>query len=82
MIQIFKIQDLEGPIFQHFYLANQLQCLIKWIHATYHHHPWLDIEQTGCQDIAIADLPFLSDQTPQLFQKHRNRLNSDSLVRK
>lgn len=58
---------LEAPIFLHYYLTNQLQYLRKWIHSTHHYHPWLDIEQTDCQDVSIRALPFIS---PTI--KHRN----------
>lgn len=73
---------LEAPNFQHHYLANQLQCLIKLIYATHHRHPWLDIEQIVCHVIAITDLPFLSDtiKKPQLLQKQLQSLQLSSLV--
>ena len=51
---------LEAPQFFHYFLANQLQYIIKWIHNSQQCDTWLDIEKTFCNEIKISDLPFLN----------------------
>ncbi len=51
---------LAAPNFHHYYLANQLQYIYKWIHPHQSDKAWLNIEQTFCKTIPISDLPFLS----------------------
>lgn len=53
-------RGLEVLRFQHYYLAHQLQCIIKWIYKDQYQNPWLEIEQSECRDIDIKDLPLLS----------------------
>lgn len=50
---------LEGPNFQHYFLANQLQYMIKWINKNSYTKLWIDLEQNQCNSTSIADLPFL-----------------------
>lgn len=49
----------------HYFLANQLQYLVKWTQQQTHTDPWLDLEKQLCTPIFIADLPFL----PQSIKK-------------
>ena len=44
----------------HYYLANQLQYLTKWIHPHEEHNSWLELEQIDCSHIKISDLPFIT----------------------
>ena len=61
-----ELGGLEAPNFQHYFLANQLQYLLKWTqHPTTHTYPWLNLEQSLCSPVSITDLPFL----PQSIKK-------------
>lgn len=51
---------LEAPNFHHYFLANQLKYIVKWINIHKHNYPWLELEQNQCTNISVADLPFLS----------------------
>ena len=44
----------------HYFIAQQLQYIYKWLHPNHSDTSWLDIEQTLCKDIHITDLPFIS----------------------
>lgn len=58
-------RGLTAPNFYNYYLANQLQYILKWIHLRQSHSTWLDIEQAICNNITISDLPFLSQTIKQ-----------------
>lgn len=51
---------LEAPNFQHYYIANQIQYLIKWLNLNIEQQSWLELEQTDCDRIQLANLPFIS----------------------
>ena len=51
---------LEAPNFMHYYLANQLQYLTKWIHPHEEYNSWLELEQLDCNHIKLSDLPFIT----------------------
>uniref|UniRef100_A0A3Q2ZER1 Reverse transcriptase domain-containing protein n=1 Tax=Kryptolebias marmoratus TaxID=37003 RepID=A0A3Q2ZER1_KRYMA len=51
---------LELPNFYHYYLANRLQYISKWISPNTLDETWLDIEQTLCNNIRLSYLPFIS----------------------
>ena len=55
-----KKGGLGAPNFRFYYLANQLHYLVKWRQTDDDCNPWLDVEQSYCNEISIADLPFLS----------------------
>ncbi len=57
---------LEAPHFYHYFLANQLQNIHKWIHPDPSESTWLDVEETICEDINTSDLPFYN----QTIKKH------------
>lgn len=57
---------LEAPHLYHYFLANQLQNIYKWIHPNPSESTWLDVEQSVCKDINISDLPFYN----QTIKKH------------
>ncbi len=57
---------LEAPHFYHYFLANQLQNIHKWIHPDPSESTWLDVEETICKDINTSDLPFYN----QTIKKH------------
>jgi len=46
-------------------MANQLQYIYKWIHPTESDIIWLDIEQSLCKELNIADIPFLTKSIKQ-----------------
>uniref|UniRef100_A0A672Z074 Reverse transcriptase zinc-binding domain-containing protein n=1 Tax=Sphaeramia orbicularis TaxID=375764 RepID=A0A672Z074_9TELE len=56
---------LEAPNFLYYFLSNQLQYLLKWIHTDQSSPPWLQIEQNHCKTTSLSDLPFL----PQSIKK-------------
>lgn len=51
---------LEAPNFHYYSMANQLQYIYKWTHHTQSDIIWLDIEQSLCKELNIADIPFLT----------------------
>lgn len=55
-----NLGGLNAPNFFNYFLANQLQIIIKWIHPTKQCHPWIDIEQQQCKELDISTLPFIS----------------------
>ena len=67
---------LEAPNFHHYFLANQLQYLVKWINIQKHNYPWLELEQNQCTNISIADLPFLSQSRKKSNFCQRITINS------
>jgi len=66
-LQKTKLQGgLEAPNFQHYFLANQLQYMIKWINKNNYTKSWIDLEQNQCNSTSIADLPFLPTSIKKL----------------
>lgn len=49
---------LDAPNFTHYYLANQLQYLVKWVQPT-HNSTWIGLEQSYFTHFSLADLPVL-----------------------
>lgn len=39
------IGGLEAPNFLHYYLANQIQDIIKWVHPNAANNSWIELEQ-------------------------------------
>lgn len=62
---------LELPNFYHYFLANRLQYISRWIKSNSSDSPWLDLEQTVCGKLKISDLPFISSSI-----KHYNCFKS------
>uniref|UniRef100_A0AAR2LML4 Reverse transcriptase zinc-binding domain-containing protein n=1 Tax=Pygocentrus nattereri TaxID=42514 RepID=A0AAR2LML4_PYGNA len=62
---------LELPNFYHYFLANRLQYVSRWMKSNRSDSPWLDLEQTLCGKLKISDLPLISSSI-----KHYNCFKS------
>ncbi|XP_051807528.1 LINE-1 retrotransposable element ORF2 protein isoform X1 [Acanthochromis polyacanthus] len=51
---------LAAPNFHQYFIANQLQYILKWINPIHSDYTWIDIEQTLSDNIPLSDLPFIS----------------------
>ncbi|MDG2565841.1 hypothetical protein P7M21_25800, partial [Vibrio parahaemolyticus] len=51
---------MDAPNFKHYYLANQLQYLLKWLYPNEDYNSWLELEQADCNNIKLSDLPFIT----------------------
>lgn len=60
-LQKNKLQGgLEAPNFLYYFLANQLQYIVKWLKPNNNNTSWIDLEQTYCPNLKLSDLPFLN----------------------
>ena len=50
---------LNAPNFNQYYIANQLQYLVKWINPT--HNTWTHIEQSYFKKLNLSDLPSMNN---------------------
>uniref|UniRef100_A0AAR2JRJ2 Reverse transcriptase domain-containing protein n=1 Tax=Pygocentrus nattereri TaxID=42514 RepID=A0AAR2JRJ2_PYGNA len=62
---------LELPNFYHYFLANRLRYVSRWMKSNRSGSPWLDLEQTLCGKLKISDLPLISSSI-----KHYNCFKS------
>ncbi len=53
-------RGLDVPNFKHYYLANWLQYLIKWLHPNDDYNSLIELEQLDCNNIKLSDLPFIT----------------------
>ena len=51
---------LDAPNFMHYYLANQLQFVSKWMNHREESNSWIELEQIDCGKIQLTDLPFIT----------------------
>ena len=51
---------LDLPNILHYFLANRLQYIAKWLKPSPQDNPWLNVEQGLCGNLEISDLPFIS----------------------
>lgn len=64
---------LRAPCFYFYYHAAQ-QYLCKWINGNYSHNPWLQLEQSECENISSPDLPFITNPIKQ------QNLNNNTVI--
>lgn len=51
---------IDAPIFQQYYITNQLQYIIECIKVSRKNDIWLDTEQALCKESSILDLSFIA----------------------